>query len=587
MQSRKISMILVVTLVACLAGLARRARAADNARVLYAFTGPDGASPKSDLIFDAHGNLYGTTYAGGAYNLGTVFELSPGPDGKWSATVLHSFQQDGKDGIYPQSGVIFDKAGNLYGTTFSGGPTGGGTLFELSPGPNGTWSETLLHVFTTFGFADDGLIPGDLIMDKAGDIYGTTMMGGGRGSIGTIFRLARTANGAWSYAKVYSFSSKGGGFGVSAGLVLDAAGNLYGGSEELPGNGGVVFKLTRGSNGAWTETVLHIFQKPGLTDMYGHSLGGADGYGGKSLAIDKAGNLYGTTTVGGDCSTGTCSGIAYELTQGSNGTWSQTVLHNFNSFRTHNYAGDGPQGRLVIDAAGNLYGTTPTGGVGLGGTVFKLTPNADGAWTETVLYAFDTVTGGYPERGTHGDLPLDGVIFDKAGNLYGTASTAGTQFGTVFEILPGSDPVVSSNVPSATSPTSSGSRNPASSSSAALQGTSSLADDWQSDAYSGQTFHFKFDGSAIYVYGSQQELLGTLQQKGKNGVIDMYEGLVQIPPLTQCPEGRGLMQIKTWNENQLDARIETPMNTSNGVTCGGLLGTGRMVRWQQVTFVKR
>jgi predicted metal-binding protein len=110
---------------------------------------------------------------------------------------------------------------------------------------------------------------------------------------------------------------------------------------------------------------------------------------------------------------------------------------------------------------------------------------------------------------------------------------------------------------------------------------------WQSDADAGQTFRFKLDGESIYVYGSQQELLGTLQAKGKNRAVEAYQGLVQIAPVTDCPGGRGLMQIKSWNDTRLDARIEKPIRSSAGITCGGVLGTGKLVPWQNLTFVKR
>jgi predicted metal-binding protein len=121
----------------------------------------------------------------------------------------------------------------------------------------------------------------------------------------------------------------------------------------------------------------------------------------------------------------------------------------------------------------------------------------------------------------------------------------------------------------------------------ATRAADSLAAIWQSDAYAGHSFRFRLEGSAIEVYGSQQEPLGTLQGKEKKGAIEEYQGLVQIPPVTQCPGGRGLMQIKSWNEDRLDAKIETPVRSSAGITCGGVLGSGRLIPWQKVTFVKR
>jgi uncharacterized repeat protein (TIGR03803 family) len=308
------------------------------------------------------------------------------------------------------------------------------------------------------------------------------------------------------------------------------------------------------------------------------------------LVIDAAGNLYGATDEGGNCTVSGCAGIVYKLAPDANGAWTETVLHSFNAFSTHNKDGAAPIGRLVIDGAGNLYGTTPSGGPGLGGTVFRLAPDANGAWTETVLCSFDVPGGHVSQQGTHGYSPQAGLIFDAAGNLYGTAKSFGSQFtqhGLVFEIPAGSGHAASSNDKFAPSPAAPSHANPAPSSPTAAEGTDPLASIWQSDAYVGQTFRFKLEGNAIYVYGEQQELLGTLDGKEKKGAIDVYQGLVKIAPVTQCPGGRGLMQIKSWSQNRLDAKIETPVNTSEGVSCGGVLGSGRLVPWQKVTFVKR
>jgi uncharacterized repeat protein (TIGR03803 family) len=401
MHSRKSSMVLGASLMALVAAFVGNAWAADNARILYTFTGgADGQCPYSDLILDGQGNLYGTTIAGGAFGSGTVFKLTSGSNGKWSETVLHSFHDDGKDGLTPQAGVIFDKAGNLWGTTSAGG-TNGGTVFELTPGPNGTWSETVLSV---------GGQPGsDLIFDKAGNIYGT--------AAGGVFEVAPASSGARSITTLYSFQNDA--IGPHAALILDEAGNLYGTTQCCGmGRGGTVFKLTRGSNGAWVETVLHIF----VNDSMGKS---PDGYNPQTgLVFDAAGNLYGTTQSGGASLNG--DGTVFKLAPGSNGAWSETVLHSFNILK--NKDGRNPLGQLVLDAAGNLYGTTQDGGKGGGGTVFKLAPGSDGAWTETVLHGFD-----YSGRG---QAPKAGVIFDAAGNLYVTTSSGNN--GTVFEILAGS-----------------------------------------------------------------------------------------------------------------------------------------------------
>jgi uncharacterized repeat protein (TIGR03803 family) len=426
-------------------------------RVLYGFNANDGSTPEQDLTFDTQGNLYGTTTSGGdGNNLGTVFKLTPNSNGTWSETVLRSFAANGEDGNQPRGGVIFDKAGNLYGTTIMGGSHSAGTIFEMTPGPNGTWTETILHSFSQNG---DGNAPwGDLVMDKAGDIYGTTRAGGkfrpGRASVGngTVFELTRASNGAWSYSVVYNFGlndAPGTGYGVSAGLAIDAAGNLYGTTIDSASSGdGVAFKLTRGPNGTWTETILHQFHNPNLKDAQGRLLWPPDGYGVKpALIIDTAGNLYGVANNGGICTaygvgnltTGNtdCFGMVFKLAPSSNGTWSETILYTFHGYdgrRGGSVDGAGPAGRLVIDAAGNLYGTTQVGGSGTGGTVFKLTPSANGAWKETVLHNFPMFGA---SGGKEGISPQAGLTFDAAGNLYGTTSQGGPtgHLGTVFELL--------------------------------------------------------------------------------------------------------------------------------------------------------
>ncbi len=599
MHSRKSLMVLIATLVALAAALGGSAGAAGNERVLYTFSGgADGGQPMSDLVFDAHGNLYGTTHDGGEFGDGTVFELSPAANGLWSEwkeTVIHSFHNDRKDGAHPCAGLTFDKEGNLWGTTENGGTdtTGpaviiGGTVFELSPGPNGTWSET------DYSFQHANIHSG-LIFDKAGNIYGTTMsdprnMGTGGG---TVFKLARASNGKYGLTTLYAFKRSPYKFMTNtpdidgimpvASVIFDTKGNLYG-TTSMSGispdsNSGTVFKLTRGSNGAWGETIL---RNSGSRS---------------ALVMDSHGNLYG---IGNGGAYGI--GIIFELTRGPNGKLVETVLHSFN----HDVEGSAPTGRLIFDKAENLYGTTL-------GVVFKLSPGPNGTWSETLLHTF-------ARDRTEGDSPAAGLIFDAQGNLYGTTSRGGGDPGTpaqgaVFEILAGSGPAVSTEaqptpVPAPTptpsspaspavstevqstqvvimSPAPTNPENPGPSSPAAPQRNDPLAAVWQSDAFAGQTFHFKLNGNVIEVYGSQQEQLGTLEAKEKKGAIDLYQGQVQIGSLTRCPGGHGLMQIKAWNESRLDAKIETPVNSAAGTTCGGVMGSGRFIPWQRVTFVRR
>jgi len=398
-----------------------------HARVLHNFNGSDGSASQAGLIFDAAGNLYGTTYTGGTYNDGTVFELSPSAGGGWSETVLHSFDPDGSDGLFPQSGLIFDAAGNLYGTTIGGGTYDYGTVFELSPTPGGGWTERVLY---SFGNGTDGAYPfyAGVIFDAGGNLYGTTSSGGtyncqGNGGCGTVFKLSPTVGGAWTETVLYNFGNGTDGYSPWAGLILDAAGNLYGTTAFGGTNNdcinfqyhgcGTVFELSPTAGGGWTETVLHNF---GYTD-------GAIPI--AALIFDAAGNLYGTTEGGGSY---TNDGTVFELSPVVGGGWTETVLYSFNERDSGGY---GPAaGTLVFDATGSLYGTVYNGGVYFGGTAFELTPTG-GVWTETVLYSFGYEAGSWA-----------GLIFDGAGNLYGTTWYGGTNqcgqstCGTVFELTP-------------------------------------------------------------------------------------------------------------------------------------------------------
>lgn len=268
-----------------------------NESVLHSFQGPpnDGAGPTNgSLVSDQAGNIYGTTFDGGSSNLGAVFELSPSGSG-WTVNVLHSFSQS--EGQHPLGGLVFDSAGNLYGTTAYGGSNGNGTVFELSPSSNGTWTETVLHNF--YIYTDGGSPGGTLIRDASGNLYGTTYEGGGPGE-GTVFEMSYS-NGAWAFSVLSAL----GNCSPYAGLAMDSAGSLYGTCiADGAHNDGWVFKLAN-SGGSWTLTDLHDFA-------------GADGawpYGG--VSIDAGGNLYGTTFYGGDprCNDGLGCGNVWEITQ--------------------------------------------------------------------------------------------------------------------------------------------------------------------------------------------------------------------------------------------------------------------------------
>ena len=375
--------------------------------VLYSFTGTngDGASPRAGLIMDSAGNLYGTTFQGGADNYGTVFEL---PKGSATDTVLYSFTGTNGDGFYPYAGLILDSAGNLYGTTYFGGANDYGTVFEVTP-----WgTETVLHSFTDTN--GDGAYPyGGLILDSAGSLYGTTTYGGAN-VYGTVFELPK---GSATDTVLYSFTdTNGDGRNPHGGLIMDSAGNFYGTTEQGGSvNGGIVFKLDAKGN----ETVLDSFPP---TDG-----DGANPHGG--LIMDSAGNFCGITEQGGSVT----DGIVFKLDAKGN----ETVLDSFPGTN-----GDGfyPYAGLILDSAGNLYGTTRYGGADYYGTVFEL---PKGSATDTVLYSF---------TGTNGDgaNPEAGLIMDSAGNLFGTTFNGGANdYGTVFEVTPsGTETILHSFGPS-------------------------------------------------------------------------------------------------------------------------------------------
>jgi len=397
--------------------LASGAGAQSKYKTLHSFTG-GGADeqPLAGLIFDSAGNLYGTT-SGGDHGTGTVFKLTPNSDGSWTENVLYDFGGGGA----PQAGLIFDADGNLYSTTYDGGPTGLGTVFKLTRNSDGTWAESVLYSFCSRSNCVDGRsVYAGVIFDHAANLYGTTWLGGAGGQ-GTVFKLTRHSNGSWTESVIHSFDGRDGA-NPGASLIFDLTGNLYGTTYMGGSSGmGVVFQLAPKSDGTWKESVIHSF-------------GGMDGalpY--ASLVFDQSGNLYGTTTSGGGCNVGGSGcGVVFQLTPNADGRWKEKVLHRFTA------APDGafPWTGLSFDHSGNLYGTAAGGGdpthcsdyfFGCG-VVFKLTPNLKGGWRETVLHQF---------RDHPGAKPFGGLIFDTAGNLYGTTNGDNTTtFGSVFEITP-------------------------------------------------------------------------------------------------------------------------------------------------------
>jgi uncharacterized repeat protein (TIGR03803 family) len=426
----KVSTILAVALVGAVVMLAGSASAGE--RVIYNFMGGNDGIGSNDLISDRAGNLYGTTFnGGGSAGAGTVYKLSPPAQqgGAWTETILYSFSYTALDsGIGPLGRLVMDSAGNLYGTTWLGGPQGAGVAFELSPPAvkGGAWIYSLLYAFGGAGLSSPEV---GLALDKAGNLYGTTASGGTggcAGGCGGVFKLAppAQAGGAWTETVLFNFSgSFDTGGGTNGGLTMDSHGALYGTTYSGSGGpDGTVFRLTpKGKQ--WVHSVLYAFA------------GFADGASPQAeVVFDKNGNLYGMTNYGGsggpNCFGSPC-GTVFQLTPTATGQWTHTVLYSFNGGTEGGYPGRA----LTLDAAGNLYGTTGiggdtscTGGNGDGcGTVFQLAPPAvqGGAWTETILHRF---TGGTDGVGP-GGLTLGG-----GGFLYGPAAGGANNDGLVFSV---------------------------------------------------------------------------------------------------------------------------------------------------------
>jgi uncharacterized repeat protein (TIGR03803 family) len=382
----------------CVASLA-----AQTEKTLYTFNGSDGNSPLAGLTTDGAGNLYGTTFVGGTDGFGEVFELSPNASGGWTETVLHSFT--GADGAGPYySDVIFDAAGNLYGTTVVGGAYNFGTVFELTRTASG-WSESVLY---SFRGGDDGAEPcAGLTLDGAGNLYGTTYYGGHFSSSGTVFELTPNGNGQWAEKVIHAFQITDG-RGPEGGLTLDSHGNAYGVTAGGGAYGfGVVYKVSPSASGIWTEAILHNFT------------GSADGafpYA-ERLVFDSSGNIYGTTQGGGRFQRGT----VFRLYPAS-GAWREQVLYSFEG----NVAAN-PSAGVVLDAAGNLYGTCANGnGVTTVGAVFELVRESAGQWKGTILHTFSK---------SDGEFPYSPVLLGPTGKLYGTTWLGGVNnVGVAFEI---------------------------------------------------------------------------------------------------------------------------------------------------------
>jgi len=390
---------------------------AQSYTVLHNFRGhEDGGVPYAGLTMDRAGHLFGTASQGGnglgcQGGCGAVFELVR-RNSAWLFIPLYAFNGN-SDGAIPFSRVTIGPNGTLYGTTAYGGSsigiTGNGVVFNLQPPPHfsgnifGGWNETVIH---QFGQPPDGAQPyGEVAFDAQGNLYATTLGGGivcaSGYYCGIVFELT-PQNDLWSESTLYTFTQQFLSI-PRAGVVFDATGNLY---STLSNGNGAVFRLSN-SGGAWTYTTLYQF------------MDSPDGSGAASgLIFDPSGNLFGTTVYGGANRQGT----VYELMPVAGG-WTESILYSL--------GGDGgsqPMAGVTRDPAGNLYGTTCHGGSHGGGAVFKLTPSGGGQWTETTLHNFGGSDGGCP----HGDL-----LIDAGGNIYGTTSEGGPYgLGVIFEITP-------------------------------------------------------------------------------------------------------------------------------------------------------
>jgi uncharacterized repeat protein (TIGR03803 family) len=405
----------VIRLMSALTALAFSAAAqTPSLTTLYSFAGGEsGANPGAGVLLYSGGAIIGTTpYGGttgcGGTGCGTVYELTPAAGGAWSQAVIYTFQGNG-DGALPEAAPTLDKLGVLYGTTFAGGATGNGTVFQLAPpsSSGGTWTESVLY---SFKGGSDGSGPlGGVFIAASGTLYGTTF-GGGTGA-GTVFQLTPPISGvgSWTESVVYSFKGGKDGSGPLSGLI-GKNGLLIG--TTCCGTKGTVFEL-RESAGTWTKSPVFIF----VTRSAGEFPGG--------LVLGAKSVLYGATSAGGSSDAGIVFSLTPAATKGK--LWTLTTIHSF----TGGSDGGSPYGSLIVGPNGVLYGTVTTGGAYGAGGVVEFTPPATAGqpWTETVLYSF---TGA-----NDGSQPDAGLVLGANNTLFGTTAFGGTaDNGTVFELIP-------------------------------------------------------------------------------------------------------------------------------------------------------
>ena len=414
-------------------------------KVIHDFIGTTGMFPVGNLVADSSGNLYGvlsedTNPTGNCVNTqgcGNIFKLYKTSAGGWAVAQLHKFAGGTKDGASPQGGLAFDSAGNLYGTTYLGGLYGQGTAFKLAPTSSGGWTYSVIYHFgATFAGGENPQAA--FVVDALGNLYGSTISGGATsgicfpGGCGVAFELSLGSSGTWTESVIHTFAGTDGSWPRAA-MIFDTAGNLYGTTQY----GGNTSACVGGGCGAVFELSPNGSGGWNTTVLYSFA-GKTDGslpfY--SSVIFDAAGNLYGTTAGGGHNSqcNGGC-GVVFKLSPNNNGSWSESTIHSFTGANgAPDFGGGWPESGLTADAAGNMYGATYLGGKGQG-VVFKLSPNSTGGWTSTVTHAFTGGTaGGYPY---HTGLTLSGD-----GNLYGMTIGGGNLTdcsggcGTVYQVTP-------------------------------------------------------------------------------------------------------------------------------------------------------
>lgn len=333
--------------------------------------------------------------------------------------VIYSFAGE-DDGEYTDTDIAVDAAGNLYGTSVLGGDFGGGTVWQLSP-VGGGWVHTVLYSFT--GGVDGGEPYKGVTLDGAGNLYGTAVTGGSgscEGGCGVTYKLTKSGE-TWTQRVIHAFSGGADGSGPGSRVAVDKRGNVYGMTPTGGANGlGVIYLLRPRSSGGYALRVIHTFT------------GGSDGSSGSAgKLVLRGGRIFGAATTGGNHGSGT----VFQLTPTQTGEWDFRTLYSFAD------APDGvfPYGALLFDAAGNIYGTTYYGGTNGLGAVYKLSPTLSGEWYETVIYSF--------QPGNDGNSSISNLVADAAGNLYGTTSEGGLGSGTIFKLSPGPNETWTESIP--------------------------------------------------------------------------------------------------------------------------------------------